>query len=273
MPAGCSYPVGSYDADRKKLVILCQDGNVNEWDGQTWKTFDLKTKPVIRRFSSMVYDAKLKKTVLFGGYDELNYRRETWTWDGTEWKRVTKDSGPSNRGLASMFYDPASQKTYVYGGIGRPTTADRIVRYGDMWSFDGTNWTELKTLTKPPARYGAATVFDPKSNSILMVGGKNELEQYINEVWRWNGTAWSNITSTNPTTRMNVFLTFDPGYDKVTLFGGYSGWFHSDIWTLEQGDTWQQRPFDTVRRRSVHQSGTPGSASDTEKLQLTTDSQ
>ena len=69
----------------------------------------------------MVYDPKLKKTVLFGGYFGNNFRNDTWTWNGTAWTEVKLDNDerPPNRSQMAMWYDPLQQKVILYGGIGR----------------------------------------------------------------------------------------------------------------------------------------------------------
>jgi len=237
-PATCTYPVGAFDPDRARLVIVCESGTGYEWDSDKWTKFEPKIRPGSRRFSTVVYDPVLKKTILYGGYDGLNYHAETWLWDGAAWKKLTKGN-PKPRALTAMFYDPAKQKTFVFGGIGRPTTDDRITRYADMWSFEGTKWTQLKTVPNlPPARYGASTSIDPLSGKVMMFGGKSLTEQYLDEQWAWDGTTWTKIEAGNrPSPRMNVGLDSDPSTNRLTLFGGYAGLFHSELWSFD-GSSW-----------------------------------
>lgn len=253
-PTGCSHPVGAFDTDRNRLVILCEDSSTFEWDGEAWHKFDtLTTKPGSRKWSSMVYDPTLRKTVLFGGYIDIIYFKETWTWDGTTWTRVAKDSSPSPRSQMAMFYDPTMKKTVLFGGIGRENSNEKIARYNDMYSFDGSKWTEIKNLTTVPSpRYGMEVRFDPISGKVIMFGGKNDLEQYINEQWEWNGTAWTKAAPANaPSARMNGQLVFDPSVQKLTLFGGYAGYYFSEAWRLN-GNAWQlEKPAVTFRRRAV----------------------
>jgi hypothetical protein len=74
-----------------------------------WKKRNPKTLPRPREMHVMVYDSKLKKAVMAGGYtsswaypkDEL---REVWTYDfkADDWKLVLKDF-PFKRGCASYF--------------------------------------------------------------------------------------------------------------------------------------------------------------------------
>src|SRR5204863_7657962 len=171
-PTACVSPLASYDTDRMKIVLVCNNSALWECDGSTWTSpANLKQVPPARRFSSMVYDQSLKKTVFFGGWDTSNYLDQTWTWDGTVWTRVKKNPAPS-RGLAAMWYDPTLKKTVLYGGLGRVTSQDRLTRFADMWTFDGTGWTLLTpTGDTPGARYGAQVTVDPRTNKVVLFGG------------------------------------------------------------------------------------------------------
>ncbi|MGZ7030596.1 MAG: Kelch repeat-containing protein [Thermoanaerobaculia bacterium] len=247
-PTTCLSPVSAFDTDRQKLVIVCNDSIVYEWDGAAWKKFDsLKTTPPTRRFSSMVYDPTLKKSVLFGGFDETNYVDETWTWDGATWTRV-KNHPPTARSNASMWYDPTLKKTIVYGGIGRITIDDRTTRYADMWSFDGSGWTAMNITTTPGARYGAQLAVDPRNNHAYLFGGLAvhvdgtvQTQVYMNDTWEWDGAAWKQLTPANsPFARENGGFEFDPGLNELVLFGGYAGHYFSDLWVFD-GTTWALR--------------------------------
>jgi hypothetical protein len=246
-PTVCPTPNGVYDSDRKKLVVVCSDSTVFEWDGAAWKQITgQKTQPGVRSFSSMVYDPNLKKTVLFGGFDSVNYTDETWTWDGTTWTRVKKNPPPS-RSLAAMWFDPTLKKTVIFGGIGRKSSEDRIVRFNDMWSFDGTGWTQLKSVaTLPDARYGAQVAIDPRSGKVLLFGGlvlqnlgATQNQFYANDLWSWDGTTWTKLTTNGtPPARENGALAYDPSTNQMALFAGYSGFYLSDLWMLDSQMNW-----------------------------------
>ncbi len=133
-PSSCASPYGAWDGDRKRLVVFCGVlGYTYEYDpvGNTWTGLAAKHIPPVRSFASLTYDARLKKTILFGGWDATNFRDDTWMWDGQDWTQVKKDPPPS-RELASMWYDPILQKTVIFGGMGRLTANDRLTRYNDM---------------------------------------------------------------------------------------------------------------------------------------------
>ena len=267
-PVGCVTPNGAYDTDRQKLVIVCASSETFEWDGTAWKSFtNLKTLPSVRRFSNMVYDQTLKKTVLFGGFDGSNYLDQTWTWDGTQWTRVRNNPAPS-RQLTAMWWDPILKKTVIYGGLGRLTTEDRITRYDDMWTFDGNGWTQLKPSSGTPGmRFGAEVAVDPTTGHTILFGGIRvdtsppvppstlpvQVQVYANDTWEWDGNAWTRPTTDGvPPGRENGGLAFDPTLNTMVMYGGYGGYFLSDMWLLN-GNTWRVRPEagSGGRRRAV----------------------
>jgi hypothetical protein len=267
-PGVCPTPNGVYDSNRMKLVVVCSDSTLYEWDGAVWKTISgLKPVPTLRSFSSMAYDATLKKTVLFGGFDGVNYINETWTWDGAAWTRV-KNNPPTSRALAALWFDPTLKKTVLFGGIGRKSSVDRIERFNDMWSFDGSGWTQIKNVaTVPDQRYGAQVAVDPRSGKVLLFGGlvlqnlgATQNQFYANDFWSWDGTTWTKVsTNGTPPPRENGALAYDPSTNRMVLFAGYSGFYLSDLWMLDSQMNWnlkaeQANPPVVIppRRRGVH---------------------
>ena len=53
------------------------------------------------------------------------------------------------RSHTSMWYDPILKKTVIYGGLGRLDPNGKLVRFDDMWSFDGIGWTQIKPAATP----------------------------------------------------------------------------------------------------------------------------
>lgn len=262
IPNVCGSPFGAFDSDRGRLVILCEDSNVFEWDGEKWHSFsNVSTKPPGARFRSMTYDANLKRTITFGGYNGALYEKETWTWDGTKWERIAKNNQPKARALAVMFYDPISKKTYLHGGIGQPSSEDRVTRYADFHVLDNGRWTEIKTGTIPPARYGSMVATNPETGRTLVFGGKNEKEEYTNEQWEWNGSAWVKLeTGNTPPPRLNGGLAFDPSTGSMALYGGYAGLYFQELWLL-RGTQWTVvRDTPGSRRRSAFPAPRRGAA-------------
>jgi hypothetical protein len=261
-PGDCAAPTAAYDTDRSKLIMLCSGTSATwEYDGTTWTQFDAtKSAPPGHRFGSLVYDQNLKKTVYFGGFDVNSvYLDQTWTFDGTAWTQVKKNPAPS-RSLTSMWYDPILKKTVLYGGLGRLTSTDRLMRYSDMWSFDGSGWTQIKPDVTPGMRYGATVAVDPKTGHTILFGGirvdidatNNQIQVYANDTWEWDGAAWKQITTaTTPPPRENAGFAFDPIRNELVMFGGYSGFYFSDLWSFANGK-WSQVMETLNRRRASH---------------------
>jgi hypothetical protein len=258
-PTDCANPIGTFDTDRQKVVMLCSGSATWEFDGTTWTQFDSsKPAPPAHQWSSLVYDQSLKKTVFFGGYSS-NYLNDTWMFDGTAWVQAKKNPPPI-RSHAAMWYDPILKKTVIYGGLGRLTATDRLMRFSDMWSFDGTGWTEIKPATTPGMRYGAQVVVDPKTNHALVFGGirvdidalNNQIQVYANDLWDWDGTAWTKVnTALLPPVRENAGFALDPLRNELVLFAGYSGFYLSDLWSFNNG-VWKQMTEVLNRRRAAH---------------------
>ncbi|HKR62848.1 MAG TPA: kelch repeat-containing protein [Thermoanaerobaculia bacterium] len=277
-PSTCSTPLTAFDVDRSRLVVTCLGSSVTEWDSTAfaWKPITLTKLPDPRRFANMVYDRKLKKTVMFGGYSANgNYLNETWTWDGSAWTQVkTKTSeAPNNRGLMAMWYDPQLEKTVLYGGLGRANINQSVTRYSDMWSFDGTKWTKLNVSQTPGQRLGAQIAVDPVTGKLLLFGGllarstdnqtQTLTQEYANDTWLWDGktSTWTELhPQRSPDARENGMMAYDPLTHRIVLFGGYSaGFYHSDLWTWT-GDNWVPLLDQATRRRTAGSPTTPAPA-------------
>jgi hypothetical protein len=253
-PTNCGAPFMTFDSDRKQLVVVCSGLAVFELDVNTlaWKKFTTQNPtPGTRRFANFVYDPTLKQSVLYGGYG-IDYLEDTWLWNGTAWTEVKKNRADA-RALATMFYDPTRKKLVLYGGIGRPDIEDAVIRYKDMWEFDGaTNgWKKLTITQTPGERFGAQTVTDPRTGHTLLLGGirvdqvteKTRRQVFASDLWQWDGNAWTRLAeTTTPPGRENAMFGYDPTSNKFVLFGGYAGFFFNDTWTSSDAITWQILP-------------------------------
>ncbi len=276
IPATCDAPVAAFDSDRNKVVVACWpttslDVEIYEFDGNEFKNITTtKDKPEARRFSTLVYDANLKKIVLFGGYDLQDFKDDTWTWDGANWTEVKRDK-PPNRALHAMWYDPIQKRTILYGGIGRESIEEKVQRFSDMWAFTGTGWTKLNVTNTPGERLGPQYAVEPATGKLLLFGGlKAELidpanedsarrQFYDDETWQWDGGAstWTKLTpAASPSARQNGRLAYDPVSQRLALFGGYAGFFLSDIWTWT-GSNWEPLSDQGSGRRRSAGGGTP----------------
>ena len=185
-------------------------GDTWRWDGKAW-TQVATDGPAPRDHHAMVFDAKAKTFVLFGGSDADPSGRttlygDTWAWRGSRWELVA-ETGPSPRAHHAMVHDPARGRTLLVGG-------------GDdrTWSWDGKRW-ESVAAGAPAGRTLPRLVWDPRSARVLLFGG-DEGERSPSDTWAWDGTSWSVATTSGPPGRSVHGLAFDDARGVTVLFGG-----------------------------------------------------
>jgi hypothetical protein len=94
-----------------------------------------------------------------------------------------------------------------------------------MWSWDGTDWTQLKPATLPPARHGARMVYDAANQRVILFGGAiGSTNQQ--DTWSWNGTNWTQLSpGTNPPALVDYGMAYDPAHSRVVIaartYAGY----------------------------------------------------
>ena len=112
-----------------------------EWNGEQWKLVSESgpgSGPGPRSWPGIAYDSTRKRTILFGGEDEKGkFYSDTWAWDGKAWTCIAKE-GPPARIQTAMGYDSLRDRIVLFGGVNN--NPQRIL--GDLWEFDGSQWTQ-----------------------------------------------------------------------------------------------------------------------------------
>jgi len=213
----------AYDANRKKTVFFggWKSGWGNpykddtwEWNGVAWKEIE-KTGPSGREKHAMVYDSKRKRVVLFGGYDGNKRLNDTWAYTAGGWKKLV-ESGPPGLLRHAMAYDAKRNRIVLFGGYSNSGYN------GDTWLWNGTKWT--KSAAKgPSARTGAFMCYDAKNGVVLLFGGEYggwPSYKYCKDTWIWNGSKWTELKISGPSSRSDHRMVYDPAAGKIILFGG-----------------------------------------------------
>ena len=277
--SGASVPSGrkdhamAYDANRRKVVLYggATDGGVagssftplsDTWemdpDTGNWTEVLVTSAPGARTYSAMAYDATRKTVILFGGTkftppSSSNFDAETWEWNGTVWAKRTPATSPSARAYQALV-------TYVRGGVNKILMvggAGAIVPTDTTWEWDGAanagagNWTNLTPGTGPSARGNPGLAWDGDRGLVAMYGGYDygatSAPYQKNDLWTWNGAAWSKATvASAPPLRTNPFgFVYDASRRKLFLWGGmdpstYNALPDSWEWDATAG-TWASR--------------------------------
>ncbi len=243
-PGGRTAPAVAYDAHDGYLLLFggcarhaCPLGDTWKYQDGVWVniTTDLPVAPSARYGAIMVYDAQLGAVVLFGGIGTNGTLNDTWTFAGGGWTPLVTVGSPPARAFAQAAYDGALGAVLLFGGnssTGRPLN--------DTWTLQSGTWTNRTATagTAPAARADGALAFDPADAENVLFGGTGACGTSCNDTWTYSQAGWSNVTPTvgvAPPGRSGADMAFDPGIDRVVLFGGQGSAVLSDTWSFHAG--------------------------------------
>lgn len=131
----------------------------------------------------------------------------------------------------------------MFGGIpGQLTNPNAMTRLGEGWRWDGSSWSELVSVTPPPApRASAAAAYHPGKRVTLLFGGRDSNDGALDDLWQWDGVGWTAITATGsrPSARWDASLACSP--TRCVLFGGRNsaGVSSGETW-IWNGTSWSE---------------------------------
>ena len=265
-PPGRLTPNIAYDSAHHDMVVfggesqLSLDGENDTW---IWNGTSLQKQltgtacsalPLPRFASMMAYDAHLNETVLFGGR-EANYPcgtvtatgnpllNDTWVWNGSSWAQQAPSTSPPVRESGTLVFDPATNTTLLIGGLYVPTGGGSSTSYNDMWSWDGTTWTQLHPTHMPLAEQFNQAAYDPTTQKVVLYqppDGQGVLNLGASTAtgvtWLWNGSDWSSV-STPIFPAFSCGMAYDPDMAEIVDYDctnddmwAYSG--AAQQWTL-----------------------------------------
>jgi N-acetylneuraminic acid mutarotase len=207
-----------------------------------WSNLEASNAPEIGIGGSAAYDSQSDKLVLFGGVNFASgaNSNETWSYDFTtnNWTNLTTVQSPPALLYTTMAYDSESDRVIMFGGIYQDSMGNNIP-LNDTWSydFDSNTWTNMSPASSPHERLGAASVYDPVSDQVIIFGGANETGAY-DDLWAYdyNSNSWSEVTQiSKPTARAFGMMSIDPSTRTIVLFGG---WADVSGNALPLNDTW-----------------------------------
>ena len=169
----------AYDPDRDEAVLfggwnprIGVFGDTWTWDGSTWTLETPLQSPPPMRDAVMAFDAARGEVVMFGGLNDTNdLVDQTWVWNGATWSHRQPPVAPRPRSGAMMSYDLALEKVVLFSGLssGAP----------DVWTWDGTEWTELVVAEGPRRRAWGG--FTATEQGLLLFGGNGS--GYLDDTW------------------------------------------------------------------------------------------
>jgi hypothetical protein len=223
--ANCRGDGGVTDAAGETDVLVDGDGATNDGGpAAIWQQKMPATSPS-KRTAVLAYDKARGVSVLFGGWGSGSLADggngvlgDTWEWDGTNWTQRFPARSPAARERHALAYDDATQRVVLFGGS---TTGAAAATVSDTWEWDGVNWSPKPSSKIPDARFGAALAYDGVSGKLLLFGGVDANNVYLNDTWEWDGMNWSVTTTVAaPHVRYLGPLAWDSARGRIVLFGG-----------------------------------------------------
>lgn len=207
--------------------------------------------PAPRQFASMAWDPTLGGMLLFGGQTNdatpnVN-SNETWLFLAGAWTQLSPVTTPPARGQHSLVTRSDFGDCLMCGGIDNGIATPDQVRFLDVWTWNGVNWSLISNcdvLTNPT---GAGTtwpgsananqaVYDPLRKRVVVQGGQG-ITVAANTTYVYGpsyGGSPTNYTSefdcltntwvlyANPTTGATPFNNNDPQIGRVSrYYGGF----------------------------------------------------
>jgi len=207
---------------------------------RTWReiTPAFGPAPEARRNGVAVYDPVARRVVIFGGIGAGGHLNGTWAFDlGTSnWTRLeTRGTPPPPRLGHDAIYDAQGRRMIVWAG----QHESRF--FNDVWALDLDNltWRELLPATRPQARYGSASIFDPVERRLVTFAGFTDLSRRFQDTQAFDldTDTWEDLTPAGEKPEIRCLLTaaFDPAERRMIIFGGQRSGPLGDIWAFDLG--------------------------------------
>jgi hypothetical protein len=260
-PGNRVYAAVAYDTKRQRAILFGgksywkiggqeeYESSTWEWDGQDWHEVTPLVSPPGRVNHEMIYDEERGEVLMYSGQNQNGILTDLWAWDGENWRQLCPVCNPEGRIFHKMFYDFEKKAVFLYGGYG--DGPDRGYGEGgnieELWSWNGTCWTNFPVSTSAPLLGNSPIVYDNFNHRAIA---------YISVpdwggVWFLEGDAWRHLPlQIQPEFRVNATMVYDPENQKSIFFGGYndSTWY-KDTWIFN-GTSWTElkTPISPSRR-------------------------
>ena len=224
---------------------------------QSWSS----SGPIRRALHSAVLDSSTDRMIVFGGIDATisqQHFNDVWRLSSVgsanlSWTPVhPTGTAPAPRFGHSAGYDPGSNRMIIFGGaegFSSPCANDVWVLTNANGNGGPSAWMQLSPSGSAPApREGQGGVYDPVSNTLIILGGQDCVATTYSDVWILsnangvNGTpSWTQLSPSGgpgPRGGINQEMVYDPVSNELILFGGSngSGGLFNDVWVLSNAN-------------------------------------
>lgn len=216
--------------------------------------------PSGRHNATTVYDSVNNRMIMYGGCAGGCYPLANDLWvlinangqGGTAtWQQLSPIGAPPARAANTAVYDSSTNSMIIFGG---QNGGGACGGYNDVWVLSNANglsgtptWNQLvPTGAAPLGDYYSSAAYDSTTNTMMLFGGSifgtscsGNLSNETYVLSHANGAggtpAWTKLATNNkPTSRQQAAMVYNPGSNRITVFGGLSNntGFLNDAWVL-----------------------------------------
>lgn len=266
----------AYDPDTHKIIVFSgfganeRNADMYSYDvaANQWTRLRPSPIPVARSDTSIVYDEKYDKIIIFSGYVHLNdtHPLDTWAYDvpTNTWERMNPETTPRGQYGHYFVYDTIHERVLMLGGHWSEGEGSHGYTDG-LWQYDyGTDtWTLLDENPPLPYRYWHTFSFNTNNGEATVFSGSQGYGDHRDDTWIYDTETdtWRQaISETNPPSRGCSTAVYDPLNDITLIFGGMAEQVYmDDLWALDNTGQWNQITGDETPPEPVEeQNSIPG---------------
>ncbi len=210
------------------MVVDFNNGSTLRWDGSAFVSAGgpglfVSNHETMSAFST----ASGMGLVYFDALGRTSVRPSGGQWSAPS----TLIGSPSPRHFAAVTTSVGpTGEAFLFGGTNLTGTA---TPFNDLWSFDGTTWTNRTPLTtaSPPRRFCAGLAHDG-FGGVVLYGGTDLTGTFFNDTWRFDGVQWTRLFPDAPTSRARHMMVHDKSRFQIIVAGGSTTSILNDVWSL-----------------------------------------
>src|SRR6185312_4804107 len=160
----------------------------------------------------------------------------------------------------------SSGTSIAFGGLGSSSSASDALNDEWAWSTSGGSWSNQNSLglaTVPSKRYEAAIDYDAAHAGVFLFGGTSSGTSWLTDTWKWNGSAWSQVTASgsSPSLTGPGTMAYDSILGLSILFFGpttpqtwtwnASAWTNATSTAIPTGRSGQAMVYDSTLDQTV----------------------
>lgn len=197
-----------------------------EGRARVWRELPDSGQPGALHGPRMTYDRVRKEVVLHGGAGVDGGTNKTWAFvRGSGWTEICPSMTLPVLYSPAFVYDPVGEQLVLAGGsTSQDFTSPSTTIYTCSSTAAGATWVPLSTPL-PRAIVGGHLVYDDARDSLILVGGNEEIDTYSRASFATtNLQEWQTIAATSPAAFGGAAtnITYDDRNERILALKNYA---------------------------------------------------